>query len=91
MRTTRYPSGTTDRKTTRDWRWQDAGGLAAPMVALALWVAVVAAIAAPLGAALARIDARGAPPAPAIAERVPCPTPPGALASAATPGDRACR
>jgi hypothetical protein len=63
-----------------------AAGLAAPAAALALWALVLAGVASPLGAALARLDATGrAPPAaPAgLAGRTPCPVPPGALASAA--------
>ena len=83
--TTRIPAGTTERKGRRSWRWQDAGGLAAPLAALALWALVVAGVATPLGAALARIDARRTPPAAWVARPVPCPPPPGALASAARP------
>jgi hypothetical protein len=93
MRIVQNPAETEGREERRGggW-WADAGGLVAPLVALVLWIVVVAGIAAPLGAALVRMDARRAAPAPAMAEQAPCPLPPGALASAARAGERArCR
>jgi hypothetical protein len=69
-----------------------AGALAAPVAAIALWVLVVAGVAAPLGAALARLDARRGPPAAEVAGSDPCGLPPGALASAAARPDASrCR
>jgi hypothetical protein len=54
---------------------------------VALWVLVLAGVAAPLGDALARIDARAArTPAPQA-----CPVPAGALASAAPRDAARCR
>ncbi len=88
--TTRTPAGTTERN-ARYWAWQDAAGLAAPAVAVALWALLVAGIAAPLGAALARIDGAH-PPAAARTAAEACPVPPGALAAAALRADGArCR
>ena len=90
MRTTRNPQGT---RTTAEggWRWQDAAGLAAPAVALALWVLLLAGIAAPLGEALGRIDGARPPTPTRAAAPEPCPLPAGALASAALPRDAVCR
>jgi hypothetical protein len=56
--------------------WEEAGLALALATAAALWVGVLAGIAAPLGGALARLEAH-APPAPS------CATPTGAIASAA--------
>jgi hypothetical protein len=80
------------RDRTLRWCWECAGALAAPLAAIALWVVVVAGVAAPLGAALARLDA-GRPLLPAeVAGRNPCPVPAGALASAASrPEPGRCR
>lgn len=90
MRTHESPAET-DRRWTWSWRGQDPGGLAAPLAAVALWIAVVAAVAAPLGEALARIDAQRTRPARAVAQAAPCPPPAGALASADPPRAPACR
>ncbi len=91
MTTTTNPAGTIAQTKGGSWRWQDAAGLAAPAVALALWALLLTGIAAPLGAALARLDGAN-PPVPArIASPEPCPLPPGALASATPPVRGSCR
>ncbi len=72
----------------RYWQWADAGGLVAPLVALALWALVLVGVAAPLGTALARFDAVRAN---AVASQASCAVPPGALASASRPGDAPAR
>jgi hypothetical protein len=59
--------------------WQQAGGILAIATAIGIWIAVVFAVAAPLGNALVRL---GAPPTEAL---LACATPPDALASAASP------
>ncbi len=65
--------------------WGDAAGLLPIAVALALWVIVVIGIAAPLGDAVARLDARSQPPPD-------CATPSNAIASATpAPPVVACR
>jgi hypothetical protein len=72
-----------ERTAARRWSpWDEAGGLLALAAAVGLWAAVLAGVAAPLGGAHARLDARTPPAAPA------CATPPGALASAAQPRPR---
>lgn len=67
--------------------WDAAGVLAALVAAAALWVLVLAGVAAPLGDALARIDAAAARNAAPQA----CPVPAGALASAARAHAARCR
>ena len=62
--------------------WQQAGGLLAIVTAIGIWIAVVVAVASPLGNALARFEA---PPAEALLAA--CATPPNALASVASPRD----
>jgi len=57
--------------------WSEAGLVAALAAAVALWVVVLAGVAAPLGSALARLDPPPAPPG--------CAPPPEAVASAAAP------
>ncbi len=86
----RFPVQTTRDPALRRC-WEAAGGLAAPLAALALWALVVAGVAAPLGAALARLDAQRAPAAD-VAGSDPCRLPAGALASAARwPDGSRCR
>ncbi|HET8541865.1 MAG TPA: hypothetical protein VFL83_18450 [Anaeromyxobacter sp.] len=79
MRSTRVPAGTGPRRS--GW-WEHAGGLAPIAAAIALWVFVVAGVAAPLNAALSRLDAGRAAVPPGAAAEPPCPVPAGALASA---------
>ena len=78
-----------ERTARRRWSvWKDAMGLLPVAAALALWVWVLAGVMAPLGHALARLDAGRESAAPALA----CPMPPGALASASGAADlRRCR
>ena len=87
MRATGNPAGTAKGTATQYWRWEDAGGLVAPAVALALWIGVLVGIAAPLGTALGRLEAGRAPAAPHVAARAPRPMPPRGLASAAAVPD----
>lgn len=63
--------------------WSEAGILLPIAVALVLWGALVYAVASPLGATLARLDA---PPDAAL---LACGTPPDALASAPPRSDDA--
>ena len=79
----------TGRTARRRWNaWEDAGGLLPVVAALALWAWVLAGVMAPLGHALARLDAGREPAAPVLA----CPLPPDALASASGAADlRRCR
>lgn len=82
MGTKRSPAGggTMERTAARRWSpWDEAGGLLALAASVGLWAAVLAEVVAPLGGALARLDAR-TPPAPPA-----CATPKDALASAAQP------
>lgn len=85
QRTGRSPTGAElERTLARSGSgWQEAGLVAALAAAVALWIGVLAGIAAPLGGVLARLDA---PPRPAPS----CETPPGALASATPPSPRPC-
>ncbi len=91
MTTTKNPAGTIEQRMGGSWRWQDAAGLAAPAVALALWALLLTGIAAPLGAALAQLDGANPPASAGIASPGPCPLPPGALASATPPVRVSCR
>ncbi len=92
MTVTRIPPSTKTRAQAAS-RWlADAGGLAAAIgAAVALWALVVAGIASPLGAALARLDGHRAPRPAQAASADPCPLPAGALASAARAEPVRCR
>ncbi len=71
----------------RPSRWGEAAGLLPLAAAVALWALIVAGVVAPLGDALARIDARKPVVTPAA-----CAPPADAIASATRPlTSRPCR
>jgi len=84
----RAPTGAGMERTLarRGSAWHGISGVLALAAALALWVVVIAGVAAPLSDALARLDAQR-PDAPAT-----CAVPPDAVASAVPPpSTRPCR